>query len=142
MRSTDTIRSRIRELRYVPARELMPNEKNWRRHPPGQRAALEGVLGEIGYAQALLARQTADGQLVLIDGHLRAETTPDQEVPVLILDVDEAEAAKLLATSSNAPASGPVPPYCRCCTSREAGWSCPSTIDSPASPPGCGRKRT
>jgi hypothetical protein len=35
--------------------------------------------------------------LELIDGHLRAETTPDQEVPVLVLDVDENEAAKLLA---------------------------------------------
>ena len=36
--------------------------------------------------------------LMLIDGHLRAETTPDQVVPVLILDVDEDEANKLLAT--------------------------------------------
>ncbi len=44
-----------------------------------------------------LARETPDG-LMLIDGHLRAETTPDQMVPVLILDVDEAEAAKILAT--------------------------------------------
>src|SRR5271166_1814356 len=35
---------------------------------------------------------------MLIDGHLRAETTPDQVVPVLILDVDEDEANKLLAT--------------------------------------------
>ena len=39
-----------------------------------------------------------DGSLELVDGHLRAETTPDQEVPVLILDIDEAEANKLLAT--------------------------------------------
>src|SRR5260370_14213598 len=35
---------------------------------------------------------------MLIDGHLRAETTPDQLVPVLVLDVDEEEAKKLLAT--------------------------------------------
>ncbi|MGH7780590.1 MAG: DNA-methyltransferase [Candidatus Binataceae bacterium] len=35
---------------------------------------------------------------MLIDGHLRAETTPDFEVPVLILDLDEAEADKLLLT--------------------------------------------
>ena len=34
----------------------------------------------------------------LIDGHLRAETTPDQEVPVLVLDVTEEEAAKLLVS--------------------------------------------
>jgi hypothetical protein len=35
--------------------------------------------------------------LELIDGHLRAETTPDQEVPVLVLDLSAAEADKLLA---------------------------------------------
>jgi hypothetical protein len=35
---------------------------------------------------------------MLIDGHLRAETTPLQEVPVLILDVNEAEADKILLT--------------------------------------------
>jgi len=35
---------------------------------------------------------------MLIDGHMRAETTHDQEIPVLILDVDEAESDKLLAT--------------------------------------------
>ncbi len=34
----------------------------------------------------------------LIDGHLRADTAPDAEWPVLILDVDDAEAAMLLAT--------------------------------------------
>jgi len=53
-------------------------------------------LAEIGYAGALLARELPDGSLELIDGHLRAETTPDAEVPVLVLDLDEQEAAKLL----------------------------------------------
>lgn len=43
-------------------------------------------------------REVEGGALELIDGHLRAETTPEQEVPVLVQDVDEAEAAKLLAT--------------------------------------------
>ena len=44
----------------------------------------------------LLARELEDGSLELVDGHLRADTTPDQEVPVLVLDVTEAEADKLL----------------------------------------------
>ncbi len=92
------IRDRILELRRVRASELRPNPLNWRTHPERQRAALRGLLAEIGFADALLARETEDGALELIDGHLRAETTPDAEVPVLILDVDEAEAAKLLAT--------------------------------------------
>lgn len=92
------VRDRVRELRRVPAGELRPNPKNWRTHPVAQQDALRGVLAEVGYAGALLAREADDGGLVLIDGHLRAETTPDMEVPVLVLDVNEAEADKLLAT--------------------------------------------
>lgn len=91
------IRDRIKELRRVRASQLRPHPKNWRTHPPAQQDALRGVLAEIGYADALLARQLPDGSLELIDGHLRAETTPDMDVPVLVLDLDEAEAAKLLA---------------------------------------------
>jgi hypothetical protein len=92
------IRDRIRELRRVKASDLLPNPKNWRTHPEAQQNALRGLLAEIGYADALLARETPQGQLMLIDGHLRAETTPDATVPVLVLDVDEAEADKILAT--------------------------------------------
>ncbi len=91
------IRDRIKELRRVRASELRPNRRNWRTHPQAQRDALCGVLAEVGYADALLVRELPDGSLELIDGHLRAETTPDAEVPVLILDLDDAEAAKLLA---------------------------------------------
>lgn len=91
------IRDRVRELRRVRAGDLIASPKNWRTHPDGQRAALAAVLEEVGYAGALLAYETPAG-LELIDGHLRAETTPDDEVPVLVLDVDAAEAAKLLAT--------------------------------------------
>jgi hypothetical protein len=92
------IRDRIKELRRVRADQLRPNPLNWRTHPPAQADALRGVLSEIGYASALLARELDDGTLELIDGHLRAETTPDAEVPVLVLDVDEHEARTLLAT--------------------------------------------
>lgn len=92
------IRDRIKELRRVRASELVPNPRNWRTHPTKQREALQGVLAEIGYADALLARDLGDGRLLLIDGHLRAETTPESLVPVLVLDVTEEEADKLLAT--------------------------------------------
>ena len=92
------IRDRIKELRRVRAAELRPNPRNWRIHPPEQQDALRGVLAEIGYADALLARELPDGTLMLVDGHLRAETTPDSVVPVLVLDVDEAEANKILLT--------------------------------------------
>ena len=89
------IRDRVTELRRVRAGSLLPSPKNWRRHPKAQADALRGLLSEIGYADALLARETPEG-LMLIDGHLRAETTPDAVVPVLVLDVTEAEADKLL----------------------------------------------
>src|ERR1700680_82041 len=94
---TPAIRDRIRELRRVTASELIQNPKNWRRHPKEQAAAMAGMLKEIGYADALLARETPEG-LMLIDGHLRRDTTPDQVVPVLILDVTEEEADKILLT--------------------------------------------
>src|SRR5687767_9682977 len=93
----NSIRDRIVELRRVRAAELRRNPHNWRMHPPEQRSALSRVLVEIGYADALIARPLADGSLELIDGHLRAETTPDVEVPVLVVDLDEQEAALLLA---------------------------------------------
>ena len=80
------IRDRIKELRRVPAKDLIPHPRNWRVHPQAQQDALRGILAEVGYADALLVRETEQG-LQLIDGHLRAETTPDQEVPVLVLDV-------------------------------------------------------
>ncbi|MFA6244715.1 MAG: ParB N-terminal domain-containing protein [Candidatus Hydrogenedentales bacterium] len=92
------IKNRVKELRTVRASDLRPNPRNWRSHPQHQRDALCGVLAEIGYADALIARELPDGTLELIDGHLRAETTPDQEVPVLVLDVTEKEAEYLLAT--------------------------------------------
>jgi DNA modification methylase len=92
------IRDRIKELRRVKAAELLPNPKNWRRHPKAQADALRGILAEVGYADALLARELPDGKLILVDGHLRAETTPSSMVPVLILDVTEEEADKILLT--------------------------------------------
>src|SRR4051812_46954047 len=92
------IRDRIKELRRVRAADLRPNSRNWRTHPPAQQDALRGLLAEVGYADVLLARELPDGTLMLIDGHLRAETTPDAVVPVLVLDVDETEADKILLT--------------------------------------------
>src|SRR5437764_13097579 len=92
------IRDRIKDFRRVKAEQLRPHPRNWRTHPAAQQDAMRGVLAEIGYADALLARELADGSLQLIDGHLRAEVTPDALVPVLVLDVTEQEALKLLVT--------------------------------------------
>jgi hypothetical protein len=81
----------------VPAADLRANPRNYRTHPEPQREALRGILGEVGIADALLAYETPEG-LTLIDGHLRLGELAEAEVPVLVLDVTEAEADKLLVT--------------------------------------------
>lgn len=90
------MRDRIKELRRVPASELVQNEANWRRHPERQRQALRAVLQEVGIADAAIAYEDADGRLVLIDGHLRRDEL--ETVPVLVLDVNANEADILLGT--------------------------------------------
>jgi len=86
------------ELRRIRAGDLKENPRNWRRHPEHQRRALQALLTEVGFADAILARERGDGSLEIIDGHLRRSMDPELVVPVLVLDVDEAEAHKLLAT--------------------------------------------
>jgi len=91
-------RNRIKALEYVNAADLTPHPGNWRDHPKAQVEALQGVLSEVGIAGALLAYRSErqGGALVVIDGHLRKDAAP-QKWPVLILDVDDAEADYLLA---------------------------------------------
>ncbi len=90
------IRDRILGLRRVPAAELRANPKNWRRHPETQARALRALMGEVGWAEAVLAHETPEG-LELIDGHLRVlQAEEGSEVPVL-LDVSGEEADLLLA---------------------------------------------
>ena len=91
-------RDRITGLRRVRAGDLRPSPKNWRRHPEGQRSALRAILDDVGFVGAVLARELKDGSLELLDGHLRAEIEPDAEIPVLVVDLDDREAAKVLAT--------------------------------------------
>ena len=62
------IRNRIVETRTVLARDLVPNPRNWRRHPKAQADALRALLREIGNADALLTRELPDNRLMLVDG--------------------------------------------------------------------------
>ena len=93
------IRNRIKTLEYIHTRDLVAHPGNWRDHPKAQADALLGILQEVGIAGALLAYRSTrqGGALVVIDGHLRKDAAP-QKWPVLILDVDDAEADYLLAT--------------------------------------------
>lgn len=91
------IADRIKTFKRVKVTDLIDNPRNWRKHPDAQRNALGGLLDSVGWADAVLARETDEG-LMLIDGHLRKELAADSKVPVLVLDVTEAEADLILAT--------------------------------------------
>src|SRR3954452_2511087 len=75
----EPIRHRIKGHRRVRAGELVPHEWNFREHPAGQRAALEALYREVGFARSLLAYELPDGRRKLIDGHLRRDMDPDME---------------------------------------------------------------
>jgi hypothetical protein len=91
-----TIRNRIKAHRRVRAGDLVPHEFNFRLHPERQRAALQALYEEVGFARSLLAYELPDGRLKLIDGHLRRDLNPDLEVDVEVLDLSDAEARTLL----------------------------------------------
>lgn len=91
-------RNRVKELRRMRAGDLVPSENNWRLHTQEQRAALDGILSEVGFAGAIIGWIREDGRVGVIDGHMRQERDPEQVVPVLITDLTEAEANKLLLT--------------------------------------------
>ena len=95
---TESPKIRIKELRHVKASELIPDPANWRLHPDAQREAVGKLLESVGYVDALIARENPDGTLALVDGHLRAEISAEDIVPVLITDLTEEEAKVVLAT--------------------------------------------
>jgi len=117
-------KDRIVGLIRVRGDRIVPHPDNWRTHPEHQRDAMRGVLADIGIGDGLkavplgedrirevLALKTAaereawlrafdasGADVMLLDGHLRAEEIRDQPVPVLILDLLPAEQAEFLAT--------------------------------------------
>ena len=90
-------RNRKVETRTVKASDLIPNPLNWRRHPEHQRSVLTGVMDQIGDVDYLKVVEV-DGELMLIDGHLRADIAGDEDVDVVVLDLDEDEQKMILAT--------------------------------------------
>jgi ParB-like chromosome segregation protein Spo0J len=87
----------VKEAEVDPA-ELKGNPQNWRRHPEGQRAALSGVLGEVGWVARIIVNQRTGH---VVDGHLRLEEAfrrGEKTVPVAYVDLSEAEEREVLAT--------------------------------------------
>jgi hypothetical protein len=92
-----SFRNRVKELRYVSPRELEDHPLQHKVHPDHQRSVMRGILEEIGIADVLLAYESpASGKLVAIDGHLR-KSLGNTPWPTVILDLDDAEAAYMLA---------------------------------------------
>lgn len=82
-------------LEWLEPSQLEDNPQNWRRHPDRQLRALEDVLGEVGWAGALLFNEQTGR---LIDGHARKKVAKDGKVPVLIGSWSEEQEKKILAT--------------------------------------------
>lgn len=75
--------------------DLAANPQNWRLHPDAQRAAITGLLDEVGQVFPVLYNRRTGR---LIDGHLRRELDPDAEWDVAIVDLDENEERLVLAS--------------------------------------------
>lgn len=78
--------------------QLLANPKNWRIHPKHQQAALEGVLGDVGWVQQVIVNERTGH---VVDGHLRVSLAlrrDEPRVPVVYVDLSEDEEALILAT--------------------------------------------
>jgi DNA modification methylase len=82
-------------LEWLDPKELAENPGNWKKHPTQQLGALEDLLGEVGWAGALLFNETTNR---LIDGHARKKVEKDSKVPVLIGNWTPEQEAKILLT--------------------------------------------
>ena len=77
---------------------LVANPANWRQHPRRQADALAGVLNEVGWVQDVIVNRTTGH---LVDGHLRVALAVERKeptIPVVYVDLNEAEEALILAT--------------------------------------------
>jgi len=91
------MKDRVKEFKRIPASELIPNEKNWRRHPREQVQAFQEVLDEVGFADVVIVREV-DGGYEIIDGHMRTGMLQDETLPAIVLDLTDEEAEIVLTT--------------------------------------------
>jgi DNA modification methylase len=91
-------RNRIVGEGEMDPREIHMHPLNWRAHGEEQAGALDALLGEVGWVQRVIVNRRTGN---LVDGHLRVELALRREepvVPVLYVDLDEAEEGLVLAT--------------------------------------------
>jgi len=93
-----TWKNRITGSGEVDPAGLIPNPRNWRKHPKKQADGLLGALEEIGWVQDVIVNGRTGH---LVDGHLRVELAiqnNEKMVPVKYVDLTEEEEATILAT--------------------------------------------
>ncbi len=82
----------------VDPSQLLANPMNWRIHPKAQQKALKGILSEVGWVQRVIVNVNTGH---VVDGHARVSLALKQneaQVPVLYVDLNEAEERLVLAT--------------------------------------------
>ena len=91
-------RNRIVGEAEVSPSDLLANPLNYRVHPRNQVDALAGILGEVGWVQRVIVnRETGH----IVDGHARvglAISRKEPTVPVVYVDLTDAEEKLVLAT--------------------------------------------
>ncbi len=78
--------------------QLLANPRNWRIHPRAQQDALAGLLDQVGWVQDVIVNRRTGH---VVDGHLRvslAISRDERTIPVVYVDLDEAEEALVLAS--------------------------------------------
>lgn len=94
----EAFRSRIVGEGSEAPDQLLANPANWRVHPQHQMQALEGVLDQVGWVQRVIVNRTTGH---VVDGHARVALALRREepaVPVLYVELTEAEERLILAS--------------------------------------------
>ena len=90
-------RDRVVEMVYVKASDLVSNDHNPSIHSDQQKIIMEEMLESTGFVGSIKGRRVGD-KIEILDGHLRAQLAGDEQVPVLILDLDDQEADMFMLT--------------------------------------------
>lgn len=95
----EQVRDRIVEFVRIDPAQIELNPDNYRTHDDAQRRALRELFARVGLVDVCVVYARDDGPKPyrLIDGELRT-TELAQPVPCVVVDVDDDEAALLLAT--------------------------------------------
>ncbi len=96
-KTPETWRNRIVGHATVDARTLVANDKNWRTHPPAQRAAMSELIGRVGWVSSVIVNKRTNR---IVDGHLRVELASEkgEQLPVGYVDLSEEEENLILTT--------------------------------------------